>query len=279
MIKKILVPTDFSSQAESALKVAAQIAKKNNCEIYLLHILEMPGHVIDLTSSGSSGPGPEAVFFMKHTHKKFEEVLEKEYLEGIEVIETVSFEGVLKGIIDACDKNDIDIIVMGSHGSSGFEELFIGSNAEKVVRTSKQPVLVIKEDCDIFAIDDLVYATNFDDEDKPSLIAAYEFATLLDAKLHLTWINTANSFKTTGETEEKMNLMISDLAIENYTLNIYNDINIEKGILNFANSVSAGLIGISTHGRKGLSHFINGSLGEDVVNHAKRPVITFKIKN
>jgi len=71
--------------------------------------------------------------------------------------------------------------------------------------------------------------------------------------------------------------MIADLPIENYTLNIYNDINVEKGILNFANSMNAGLIGISTHGRKGLSHFINGSLGEDVVNHAKRPVITFKI--
>lgn len=275
MIKKILVPTDFSSQAESALKVAAQIAKEKGCQIYLLHILEMPVHIVDLMSSGSSAP--EAVFFMKQTHKKFEEIMDQDYLEGIDVIETVSFEDILRGIIDACDKNDIDMIIMGSHGSSGFEELFIGSNAEKVVRTSEKPVLVIKEDCNIFEVNDLVYATNFDNEDKPSLIAAHQFAKELEAKLHLLWINTANSFKTTAETEEKMNLMISDLPIENYTLNIYNDINVEKGILNFANSMNAGLIGISTHGRKGLSHFINGSLGEDVVNHAKRPVLTFKI--
>ncbi|WP_366141988.1 universal stress protein [uncultured Aquimarina sp.] len=277
MIKKILVPTDFSSQAESALKVAAQIAKKNDCQIYLLHILEMPVHLVDLMSSGASAPAPEAIFFMKQTHKKFEEVMASDYLQGLEIIETVSFEDVLHGIMDSCKKNDIDMIIMGSHGSSGFEELFIGSNAEKVVRTSEKPVLVIKEDCDIFNVNDIVYATNFDDEDKPSLIAAHEFAKQLNAKLHLLWINTANSFKTTSETEEKMNLMIADLPIDNYTLNIYNDINVEKGILNFANSVDAGLIGISTHGRKGLSHFINGSLGEDVVNHAKRPVLTFKI--
>lgn len=277
MIQNILVPTDFSTQAESALKVAAQLAKQNNAKIYLLHILEMPVHLTDLMSSGASAPAPEAVFFMKQTHKKFEEVLESSYLDEIEVIETVSFEDVLNGIIDSIKKNDIDIIVMGSHGSSGFEELFIGSNAEKVVRTSEKPVLVIKEDCNIFEVKDFVYATNFDDEDKPSLVAAHEFAKQLQAKLHLVWINTANSFKTTSETEEKMNLMISDLPIENYTLNIYNDINVEKGILNFAKSVNAGLIGISTHGRKGLSHFINGSLGEDVVNHAKRPVLTFKI--
>ncbi|KAA1245150.1 universal stress protein [Aquimarina sp. RZ0] len=276
-MKKILVPTDFSTQAESALKVAAQIAKKNNSQIYLLHILELPVHLNDLMSSGNSGPAPEAIFFMQQTHKKFEEILKKDYLKGIEVLETVSFEDVLKGITDSCKKNEIDMIIMGSHGSTGFEELFIGSNAEKVVRTSEKPVLVIKEDCDIFNVNDIVYATNFDDEDKPSLIAAHEFAKQLNAKLHLLWINTINSFKTTSQTEEKMNLMIADLPIDNYTLNIYNDINVEKGILNFANSVNAGLIGISTHGRKGLSHFINGSLGEDVVNHAKRPVLTFKI--
>ncbi|GAA4276914.1 universal stress protein [Aquimarina mytili] len=277
MIKSILVPTDFSKQAESALKVAAQIAKKNNAKIYLLHILELPMHLTDLMSSGAPAPAPEAVFFMKQTHKKFEEVLEQDYLKDIEVIETVSFEDVMHGIIESSTKNNADIIIMGSHGSTGFEELFIGSNAEKIVRTSKIPVLVIKEDCEIFEVKDFVYATNFDDEDKPSLLAANEFANSIRAKLHLVWINTANGFKTTYETEEKMNKMISGLGINNYTLNIYNDITVEKGILNFADSIKAGMIGISTHGRKGISHFINGSLGEDVVNHAKRPVLTFKI--
>ncbi|WP_369886280.1 universal stress protein [Aquimarina sp. AD10] len=277
MIKSILVPTDFSEQAESALKVAAQIAKKNDAQIYLLHILELPMHLSDLMSSGAPAPAPEAIFFMKQTHKKFEEVLEQDYLKDIEVIETVSFEDVLNGVIDSSKKNNVDIIIMGSHGSSGFEELFIGSNAEKIVRTSKKPTLVIKEDCEIFEVNDFVYATNFDNEDKPSLIAADEFAKSIGAKLHLVWINTANGFKTTYETESKMNDLISGLPIDNYTLNIYNDITVEKGILNFAESINAGMIGISTHGRKGISHFINGSLGEDVVNHAKRPVLTFKI--
>lgn len=273
MIKRILVPTDFSTQAENALKVAAQVAKKNDAQIYLLHILELPLH----SSGENSGPAPEAVFFMKHAHQKFEDLLSKDYIKDLDVIETVSFDGILNGIVDTATKNNIDIIIMGSHGSSGFEELFIGSNAEKVVRTSKIPVLVIKENLDIFKINDFVYATNFDDEDKPSLTAAFQFAKEINAKLHLVWVNTANSFKTTRETEEKMNLMISDLSINNYTLNIYNDISVEKGILNFSNSIQAGLIGISTHGRKGVSHFINGSLSEDVVNHAQRPVITFKI--
>ncbi|MCO4822228.1 MAG: universal stress protein, partial [Flavobacteriaceae bacterium] len=56
-----------------------------------------------------------------------------------------------------------------------------------------------------------------------------------------------------------------------------NDYSIEKGILNFSQHMDAGLIGMSTHGRKGISHFLNGSISEDLVNHAERPVITFKI--
>jgi hypothetical protein len=64
---------------------------------------------------------------------------------------------------------------------------------------------------------------------------------------------------------------------KNYTINVYNDYTIEKGILNFAQHIDAGLIGMSTHGRKGISHFFNGSISEDLVNRATRPVITFKI--
>ena len=52
---------------------------------------------------------------------------------------------------------------------------------------------------------------------------------------------------------------------------------VEKGILNFAIKQKKALIGISTHGRKGLAHFFNGSISEDLVNHANMPVVTFKI--
>ncbi len=276
-MKHILVPTDFSTQAESALKVAAQIARKHNSKIFLLHILELPVHLTDLMSSSTTAQGPEIIFLMKHTHNKFEKILDKDYLKDIDVEEIVNFNDIRTGVLKTTEKNDIDFIVMGSHGSQGFEELFIGSNAEKIVRTSQKPVLVIKEDRNIFDINDFVYATNFDDEDKDNIVSAHEFANEIGAKLHLLWINTPNNFKTTSEIEEKMNLFMSNLQINNHSLNIYNDITIEKGILNFSKNMNAGLIGISTHGRKGISHFINGSLSEDVVNHAKRPVITFKI--
>ena len=94
-----------------------------------------------------------------------------------------------------------------------------------------------------------------------------------------TWflINTPNSFKSTAVAEKIMSEFVEKYNLSNYSLNIYNDVNVEKGILNFATKVNADLIGMCTHGRTGFSHFFNGSISEDLVNHTVKPVITFKI--
>ena len=98
-----------------------------------------------------------------------------------------------------------------------------------------------------------------------------------DATLHLVTVNTPNDFKSTGVAQETMDNFLKGFNVKKVVTHIYNESNVEKGILNFASSINADLIGMSTHGRKGLSHFFNGSISEDLVNHAKRPVVTFKI--
>ncbi len=90
-------------------------------------------------------------------------------------------------------------------------------------------------------------------------------------------VNTLNNFKSTSAANHIFEQFLEGSNAKNYTTHIYNDASIEKGVLNFAKSVDADLIGICTHGRNGLSHFFNGSISEDLVNHAMKPVITFKI--
>lgn len=274
-MKKILVPTDFSGQADYALHVAAQLAKRHRCEIYLLHMLELPVNEIDALSSHSDLP--EAMFYMKLARKRFDEVLEKPFLKNLKVHEIVKFHQAFDGIIDTCKEYKIDLIIMGSHGVSGFKEMFIGSNTEKVVRTSDIPVLVIKNYHKTFKVYNFIYASDFTEENKEPFKKAMEFAKLVDATMHLLMINTPNKFLTTDEADSRMQDFMKGVRFKNYTINIYNDYTIEKGILNFAHHIDAGLIGMSTHGRKGIAHFFNGSISEDLVNHAKRPVITFKI--
>ncbi len=275
-MKKILVPTDFSKEAENSLKVAAQLAKKHDCEIYLMHMLEIPFQEVDALNT-HSGALPEAMFFMKLAHQRFEEVMASDYLEGLTVHETVKANNNFSAVIDTCHEHGVDMIVMGSHGASGFKEMFVGSNAEKVVRTSDIPVLVIKNEHANFTVDNFVFASDFKNDNKETYKQAVDFAKSFNAKIHLLMVNTPNNFSNTGDAKKRIHDFIKDYPFANYTMNFYNDESVEKGILNFSREIDADLIGISTHGRQGIAHFFNGSISEDLVNHAKRPVITFKI--
>ncbi len=275
-MKNILVPTDFSDQAEKALKVAAQLARKFDGEIYLLHMLELPLQLIDPVG-GSSQNMPEAIFFMKLAHQRFNKIMKEPYLEGIKVYETVEFHRAFDGIMEIGIEKKCDIIVMGSHGASGFKEMFIGSNTEKVVRHSNIPVLVIKNEIPDFQISNFIFATDASQSQQEILTKAVKFADSLNATLHLLFVNTPNDFLTSEEAHSRLKEFTKGLDPNRYKVHIFNDISVEQGILNFAKKMDAGLIGIGTHGRKGIAHFFNGSISEDLVNHSNRPVITFKI--
>jgi nucleotide-binding universal stress UspA family protein len=274
-MKKILIPTDFSKHAEYALKVAAQIARKNNGEIILLHMLELPNQGSDAVGSGKELP--EIMFFKNAAINRLDDLMDEAYLDGIKVSKAILFELAFEGVLKASKINDVDMVVMGSHGASGYKEMFIGSNAEKVVRNSEVPVLIIKKEQENFDVNHFVFASDFAEEIKKPFEKVVEFANKFDATLHLAMINTPTNFKPTSLSEQTMNEFVANFKVNKYQTHIYNESNVEKGILNFANSIDADLIGMSTHGRKGLSHFFNGSISEDLVNHSSRPVITFKI--
>lgn len=276
-MKKILVPVDFSIQAEYAAKVAASIARKTKAKIYLLHMLELPSGIIDPSNFGTSSNTPTALLFLKRAHEKFEEFKELPFFEGIEMEDTVHFHKAYDGIITESKKNEVDLIVMGSRGTSGLEEILVGSNTEKIVRNSEIPVLVIKEDEEDFKIENIVFASNFKIENRKAFQNILDFSAKFNAKLHLLKINTIHNFETTKDSSDTIRNFINDFDLRDYTLNIYNDISIEAGVLNFSKLIEADIIVLNTHGRRGLAHLFNGSIGEDLANHAKLPVVTFKL--
>lgn len=275
-MKKILVPTDFSEHAEFALKAAAQIAKKNNGEIILLHMLELPSQVVDKVA-GRTGDVPEIMFFIQKTREHFEKIKNSSFLDGVPVTEAVQFERAFEGIIQASKGHNVDLVVMGSHGTSGVQGFFVGSNTEKVVRTSDIPVLVVKKELDIKDINKFVFASDFTDEMKKPFENAVAFAKAFGARMDLLMINTPGRFMSTEESEKRITSFLKNFDLDDYSMHVYNDYSVEKGVLHFANRVNADLIGVGTHGRTGISHYLNGSIGEDIVNNAVRPVITFKI--
>ncbi len=273
-MKKIIVPVDFSEQSEYALKAAADLAKKHRSEILALHMLELNQAII----SSSEGFHPEqTVFLLKLAEKRFNEFLNKPYLKGIDVTPIIKHFKVFSEVNEVAEKHGADLIIMGSHGSDGLKEIFIGSNAERVVRNANVPVLIIKEELQGFKVDRFVFASDFKEDSLPAFHKARDFAKMLSAELELVYINVpGDDFLSNKDAYQRINLFLTK-ANAGLQVEIYNDYSVERGILNYSESVSADLIGIPTHGRKGLSHFFMGSIGEDIANHSKIPVVTFKI--
>jgi nucleotide-binding universal stress UspA family protein len=275
-MKRILVPVDFSEEAKCAAMAAASIARKTNAKIFLLHMIEIPEGVIDM-QGGTDNSSPAAIFLMKKIHERFDELKSESFFNGLEVEETVNFEKTFNGVLDGSKKYNVDLIVMGSSGATGIKEIVVGSNTEKIVRHSDVPVLVIKKGSENLEINDVVFASEFKDEGKERFRDVFEFTSIFNAKLHLLYINTASNFKTTKAIDTNIAAFLADVNLADFDVTIYNDISVEKGILNFAKEINADLIALNTHGRSGLSQLFNGSIGQELANHALKPVITFKL--
>ncbi|WP_109299421.1 universal stress protein [Aquimarina sp. AU474] len=278
-MKKILVPIDFSKYSEYALKVAADIAKQQEAEILVLHMLGLSEAILTKDESQETA---EAIYYMKLAERGFISFLDKEYLKGIKIAETVRNYKIFSEINDVAKENQVDLIVMGSHGSSGLSEIFVGSNTEKVVRTSDVPVLVIKDHIDEFIIKEAIFACDFKMDNIRPYLNALRLFEFFNANVNLLYVNLPGErFKSSNQIEDRIMEFIfkADSGnLENFDkVKIRSDFSVESGVFNYSQKINADVIALSTHGRRGLSHFFNGSIGEDIANHANKPVITFKI--
>lgn len=143
-IKKILVPIDFSDYSKNAFKYATQFAKQFNAKIYLIYVVEPMIYPADFSMGQVAIPSTDI-----DLHSRAEEELKKlskDIVNGNSRVEILIKTGKpFIEIIEAASANDIDLIIIATHGHTGVEHLLFGSTAEKVVRKAPCPVLTLRE--------------------------------------------------------------------------------------------------------------------------------------
>ncbi|MFB6258910.1 MAG: universal stress protein [Flavobacteriales bacterium] len=276
-MERILVPTDFSEASENAAGFAADLARRTGADLYLLHVMEVPTHSTNYTFEEYQEV-PEGIALMKAAKERFQQFKDKPIFKDVNVIEAVQFERTYENIVQQAKNHEIDLIVMGSHGATGMREMFVGSNTERVVRMAHCPVLTVKQKLAPDQINDMVFASDFNSEIYGNFPRIKKLAELFDARIHLLKVVTPNQFEASSKSHREMQALAEEFQLKDHTANVYNDEYVEAGILHFADSIDADLISLSTHGRRGLVHLINGSLAEDVANHAERPVLSIRIQ-
>lgn len=273
----ILVPIDFSKSSEYATKMAAKIAEKSGSRVCLLHIIELPSGMADM-GSRSSFSIPESMLYLRKIRDRILEFKSKFFTENQDVYHAIRFQNPYEGIIAYAEKINTDLIIMGSKGHSDFEEIFIGSNTEKVVRKSTKPVIVVKKDSKNFKFKHIVFASDFKNDDQKEVFKKLlDFAGVFNSKIHLLKITTPSNFESTSEATQKIKVFAAEFDMPKYSISIYNDVSVEKGILNFSREINADLIALSTHGRSGLSHLFSASVTKNLSKNALKPMLTIRV--
>lgn len=276
-MKKIILPVDFSKHSEYALETAAALAKKHSSQLIVMNMLELSESMV---SNSDSDRQNEMLFMLAHANKQFEAFLDKDYLEGVDLVPVIKHHKVLKEVDALAKEEGADLIIMGSRGHSDHSGIFTGSNTEKVVRYSETPVLVVKEKNENLNFDNVLLGTDFSEDSIPAFKKAANLLNELGGNVSLLHVNLPNNkFQSTKELDNKVSNFLTKVGQESWKekINFIADYTVEDGILNHSTKTGANAVALITRGRKGLSHFFGGSVTEDIANHSKLPILTFKM--
>ncbi len=272
-MKNIIIPVDFSEQSEFALQTGAILAKKHNATLHVLHMLELSDALISISNNQSQ---TEMLFMLQLAKKNFDSFLDKDYLEGVNVEPVIKKHKVYKEVDAVSKELNADLIVMGSQGITLQDGIFAGSNAEKMVRNSKTPVLIVKTKPDNFSLDNVVLATDMGLDSVDAYIKAYKLLTVLGSKINLVYVNRPNNgFMSSKEFNKKAQAF--GMAGGSDNVKFIAGYSIEDGIIQYADEIDADALVVITNARKGLNHLLRGSVSENLANHSRRPVMTFTL--
>lgn len=281
-MKKILIPTDFSKEAQNAAEVASKFARKFKAELVFLHSIEVTSAESINASGAPSNFDSYADSMLVHesiqrANEEMDKLVKNSIFEGLVISHIIKIGSPFSHIYEAVEEG-VDFIIMGTKGASGLSEVLIGSNTEKVVRRAKCPVLSVKAKVDEDTFKKIVYATNMDEREARVIKCLREIQKVFSSKVYFVWINTPNNFMPDTITRPKLRAFVQSQNLDDVDIHVYNDVIEEDGIRHFADEVEAGMIAMGTSSHTGLSRIIRGSIAEDMVNHAKRPVLTVSMK-
>jgi nucleotide-binding universal stress UspA family protein len=289
-IKTILVPTDFSEHADKALEAAEVLAKPLGARIHLLHVMHVP--VSAVTPEMAAIPASFWRDLRSYAERKTAEQQKKVEQKGVRCTTEIVEDVPGFAIAAAAKRANADLIVMGSRGLSGVKHAVLGSVAERTVRTAPCPVLTVKHEGGALRLRTILVAMDF----SPSAHRALELAKELAKSAGPAHVILVHAYYIPVELEQYL-IQKGDPVLERLSESVTKDLEKiltdlqnagisseyiaqngapERLIVELAKSKHVDLIAMGTHGRRGLSHLLLGSVAERVVRTAECPVLTVR---
>lgn len=274
-MKKILIPTDFSTCAKAAEDYGLHLAEKMKAEIVYLHIVLTPVDWTKLTKE-QENLFPDTKASITNAKDKLKALILQAEEKGLSARKILVFNDGNEKIHKYVASEKIDLVVMGSHGQYGFREHLLGSNTYGMLRRSTVPVFVVKENNPKHKLETLVFATNFREETGESFKAAENIAEALGAKLQILFVNTPNYFMESNDIYKIGNEYLKEFGNYNYDIKIINAFKEERGILQYAEMINADGLAVITSGKSDLMQYFSPSITENLIAMTDLPVISIR---
>jgi nucleotide-binding universal stress UspA family protein len=258
----ILLPTDFSENADLACDYAFDLAKKSGGQVLALNAYDLPYSDRSLTTSLLEVMKENA----EKNMAKFKAELEK---YGVPFKTKVSMGNPIRVIKEEAAKDEIDAVVMGTKGASGLEEVLIGSNAASVIQNTQKPVLIIPPSTKLTSFDKLIFASDFDlDQQEKALHQLKNFADIYGTKIDVLHVQGNLSGK--AGSRSKFNEILGS-ALEEFT--ITQTSNIEQAINEEANKENADLVAVISKSYGFFEGLFHRSLSSKLAYHTHLPLL------
>lgn len=278
VMKKILVPIDFSPNSKNALRIAAEIALTNNASLELLHTNVAAAYAVPLSEFVSPSQYAEDEEYDETAIGMLERV-KNELLGKPEYASLKVDTRVEEGYLYSCVRNvavedGVDLVVMGTRGASGVNEFLVGSNTEKVIRVAPCPVLAVPETTKGLNLKSVLLPSTLKEDQKGIFRYLVEWQKAFGFNVKVLYLNNPSGFPTDGSAEAHKNRMAeaAGLAKTEVIMSMGSFFE-DSTILSVADQYDVNMIAMATHQRHGLSHLLFGSITEDTVNHSDIPVL------
>lgn len=274
-MKKILFPTDFSEASENAFAYALHLADAIKAEIITLHVYEYP--IID--SGYIDVPVYQAdVYQSLELHdfenyksqipllRKIAEVHNKQHIK----ISNVLLQGdLVSSVVQHVKDDNIDYVVMGTHGATGLKEVFLGSSTASIMTGTKAYVLGIPEESKYEAIEKIGFTTQFNKQDFNALKKVLEIAKGFNAQVECLYVKTPDN-----EVDEVIiadwKLIFKDQGVTFYTIESKD---VEETIIDFIDTYKIDILSILNHRRGFWEGLFHTSLTKKLAFHSKIPLL------
>jgi nucleotide-binding universal stress UspA family protein len=270
MISKIVVPTDFSPPAMQALTYAIELAKKFNSGLNILHINQVA--MVDSTI-----PAETYQMFVKEiedqTTVQFNK-LEEELLKNSGLVYSMHsrYGFVAEEVCDFSQKHDADLIVMGTTGASGAAEVLFGSNAASVVSKSVIPVMVIPKNSEYKELKRIVYATDYNEPEFPSMLRLVYFAEQYDCPLDVLHVKSeSDRYFNADNNFFKKNA--SNISYQNINFIQLEKADVIQSINHYVDENHVDLLVMAKHNRNFFDRLFHRSLSKQMAFHTRIPLL------